>query len=252
MKGSRAGVFVVLSFLGLALGLLLLGKGLRFAPEPIGSRADLFLEGARASLLLTLVAGVAGLGLGMALALGRISALPPVRWLCFGVIELLRGTPLLVQILFIYYALPILAPFLKLDEFSAAAIGLALNVGAYNAEVIRAGIEALPRGQTEAALSLGLSRLQTLRYIILPQALRIVTPPLINNAVALLKDSSLASSIGLLEVTLAGQRISSETFMPVPVLTTVALLYLVMTTALTLISARLERFLSPQGARGAR
>jgi len=252
MKLNRAGFFAVISFLGLGLGLFALGKGLRFAPEPIGSRSDLFVEGARVSLLLTVVAGAAGLALGMLLALGRISVLAPLRWFCFGVIELLRGTPLLVQILFIYYALPILAPFLRLDEFSAAAIGLALNVGAYNAEVIRAGIEALPRGQTEAAMSLGLSRFQTLRYIIIPQALRIVTPPLINNAVALLKDSSLASSIGLLEVTLAGQRISSETFMPVPVLTTVALLYLVMTTALTLISARLERFLAPQGMRGAR
>ena len=247
MKLGRTGVFTALSFVGLIIVAFGVARGLHFAPEPIGSRAELFLEGARVSLLLTLVAGGAGLVLGMVLALGRISAFWPVRGLAFSVIELLRGTPLLVQILFIYYALPILAPFLKLDEFSAACIGLALNVGAYNAEVIRAGIEALPRGQTEAAVSLGLSRFQTLRYIILPQALRIVTPPLINNGVALLKDSSLASSIGLLEVTLAGQRISSETFLPVPVLTTVAFLYLIMTTALTLISSRIEKSLAPAG-----
>jgi polar amino acid transport system permease protein len=120
-------------------------------------------------------------------------------------------------------------------------LALALNVGAYNAEVIRAGIEAIPKGQSEASQSLGMSKFKTMRFVILPQALRIVIPPLINNIVALLKDSSLASSIGLLELTLAGNRISSETFLPVPVLTTVAAVYLAMTTAITTVTNLLER-----------
>ena len=120
-------------------------------------------------------------------------------------------------------------------------IALALNVGAYNAEVIRAGILAIPRGQTEAARSLGLSGAQTMRTVVLPQALRIVVPPLVNNLVALLKDSSLASSIALLELTLAGQRVSSESFLPIPVLTTVAVVSLALTSVMTNFTDQLER-----------
>jgi polar amino acid transport system permease protein len=122
----------------------------------------------------------------------------------------------------------------------SAVLALTVNVGCYNAEVIRAGIEAVPKGQTEAALSLGLSRFLTMRFIVIPQAFRIVVPPLINNIVALLKDSSLVSAIGLLDLTLAGNRISSETFLPVPVLTTVALIYLALTTGITAVTAFME------------
>jgi len=129
----------------------------------------------------------------------------------------------------------------QLNEFWSAVIALSLNVGAYNAEVIRAGILAVPRGQTEAARSLGLSGAQTMTTVILPQALRIVVPPLVNNLVALLKDSSLASSIALLELTLAGQRVSSESFLPIPVLTTVAGVYLALTTVMTFFTDQLER-----------
>lgn len=99
----------------------------------------------------------------------------------------------------------------------------------------------MPRGQTEAARSLGLSGPQTMTTVILPQALRIVVPPLVNNLVALLKDSSLASSIALLELTLAGQRVSSESFLPIPVLTTVAGVYLALTTVMTFFTDQLER-----------
>jgi polar amino acid transport system permease protein len=106
--------------------------------------------------------------------------------------------------------------------------------------VIRAGILAVPKGQTEAAKSLGLSHFKTLRFVVLPQAFRIVLPPLVNNIVALLKDSSLVSAIGLVELSLSGSRISSETFQPVPVLTTVAFIYLILTTVLTLFASQLE------------
>jgi len=211
------------------------------APEPIGSRADLFVEGARTTLNLTVWSGVAGLFVGVVVGLAKISKNKIVRAPADLFIWLLRGTPLLVQILFAYYALPSLIPSIQLSEFSAAVIALALNVGAYNAEVIRAGIQAIPKGQTEAALSVGLSKFQTMLFVVLPQALRIVVPPLVNNIVALLKDSSLASTIGLLELTLAGNRVSSETFLPVPVLTTVALVYLCLTTAVTTFTHFLER-----------
>jgi len=117
---------------------------------------------------------------------------------------------------------------------------LGLNTGAYNAEVIRAGIVSLPRGQTEAAQSIGLGKFNVYRLVILPQAFRVVTPPLVNNLIALLKDTSLASSISLLELSLAGQRVSSETFQPIPVLTTVAFVYLALTTSLTFFTSFLE------------
>ncbi len=211
------------------------------APEPIGSRAELFVEGAHMTLRLSLWAGFIGLFVGVLVGLAKISRSRWIRLPANFFIWLLRGTPLLVQILFAYYALPGLIPSLQLSEFAAAVIALSLNVGAYNAEVIRAGIQAVHKGQREASLSLGLSSFQSMRFVVLPQALRIVVPPLVNNLVALLKDSSLASAIGLLELTLAGNRVSSETFLPVPVLTTVALVYLSLTTAVTTFTHFLEK-----------
>src|SRR5579885_2671609 len=139
-------------------------------PEPIGSRSDLLIEGARVTLVLTAVSGTAGVILGMIVGIGKVSQHAFFRWPCSTLIWLVRGTPLLVQILFVYYAVPVLIPAAQLGEMGSAIIALAVNVGCYNAEVIRAGIEAIPKGQTEAALSLGLSRVLAMRYIILPQA----------------------------------------------------------------------------------
>lgn len=225
---------------------------LRQMPDPIGPRADLFVDGAKMTLQLTVVSGVLGLLLGMVAGIMKTSASALVRAPAALFVWLIRGTPLLVQILFTYNAVPasFYAPGQNLlasvgmkvpDEFLPAVLALALNVGAYNAEVIRAGILAVPRGQTEAARSLGLSAGQTMNTVILPQALRIVVPPLVNNLVALLKDSSLASTIALLELSLAGNRVSSESFMPIPVLTTVAAVYLALTTVMTLFTDQLEK-----------
>lgn len=225
----------------------LLTKALQSLPEPMGSRGALFAEAIRTTLLLTLVAASVGLVLGLSLGLAEVS---PRRWLCWpaeAVVWLVRGTPLLVQILFAYFALPAIFPGLALSEFAAGVAALALNVGAYNAEVVRAGILAVPKGQTEAAASLGLSTRQSMTWVVLPQALRMVVPALVNNAVALLKDSSLASAIGLYELSLAGTRVSSETFLPVPVLTTVAAVYLALTTVMTLATRVLEKTLKPVG-----
>ncbi|MBZ9711666.1 amino acid ABC transporter permease [Deinococcus multiflagellatus] len=218
---------------------------LRQMPEPIGPRADLFVEGARMTLQLTLVSGAIGLVIGIIAGIQKTSSLWWVRAPATLFIWLVRGTPLLIQILFVYNALPPLLAAIglkvELNEFWSAVIALALNVGAYNAEVIRAGILAIPRGQGEAARSLGLSGAQTMRAVILPQAMRIVVPPLVNNLVALLKDSSLASVIALLELSLAGSRVSSETFKPEVVLPVVAAVYLALTTVMTLFTDQLER-----------
>lgn len=201
-------------------------------PAPLGERADVLIEGLITTIQLTGCGAVLGLLSGLFLALGsKGHAL--VKWPCAFVVGILRGTPLLVQILFCYFALPALFPGAGLDEFNSAALALGLNMGAYNSEVFRAGLDSLSHGQWEASWSLGLSKIQTLRFIIFPQTFKLVLPPLLNNLIALLKDSSLASAIGLLELSMSGQRISSETFEPVSVLTTVAALYLLLTLNLT-------------------
>ncbi len=217
-----------------------LGQLLALLPAPIGDNAAEFAEGARTTLYLTLVSGAAGLVLGVLAALARTSSVAAVRWLASLYIWVLRGTPLLVQILFMYFALPVLVPGLNLPDFAAAAVALALNVGAYNAEAVRAGLLAVPRGQTEAARALGLPRSRVFADVVFPQAFKIALPPLVSNFVALLKDSSLAYAIGVVELTNVGNRIQSSTFQPVETLATVGLTYLVLTTLVTQVTAAVE------------
>ena len=143
--------------------------------------------------------------------------------------------------LFVFLALPAMAPQLQLSDFYSAVVALALNVGAYNAEAIRAGILAIHKGQTEAARSLGLSPLQTFRDVIFPQSFRIALPPLVNNIVSLLKDSSLAYVIGVVELSNIGNRIQAATFEPIPVFITTASIYLILTSVMTQISGAIER-----------
>ena len=253
---------LIVARLGLACGAFLarLGGAVRgefrltgFVPERGASGGQAMALGAEITLKLTLISGLAGLGLGIFAGMFRLSARPWVRLPAAFYIWIIRGTPLLVQILFAYNALPLLLRPLwpeaqqALTPYWAAFIALAVNVGAYNAEVVRAGIQAIPRGQWEAAWSLGLSPGDTLRFVVLPQALRIVVPPLVNNVVALLKDSSLASAITLTELALSGQRIISATFRPVEVYLAVAAIYLLLTTALTLFTNRLEERLRVAG-----
>lgn len=203
---------------------------LQYLPEPVGSRSETFVVGCSITISLSLVAGFFGLILGTIAGCSRLSKNLVIRNVASWYVWLITGTPLLTQILFVYYVIPMCLPALKLDGFGSAAIALALNAGAYNAEVIRAGIIAVPTSQYDAAMSLGLSKLQALRYVIMPQAFKITLPPLVNNFVVLIKDSSLSSSIGLLELSLAGTRIISETFEPVPVLLTVSAIYFFLTT----------------------
>lgn len=219
--------------------------------------------GAEITLKLTLISSVAGMLLGLLAGIAKLSKNPLFRYPASLYIWLLRGTPLLVQILFAYNALPfVLEPLIRplhvfgipsaqdmLTAYWSAFLALSLNVGAYNAEVIRAGILAVPKGQWEAAQSLGLSASQVMRFVIMPQAIRIVVPPLVNNVVSLLKDSSLASTITLVELVLAGQRIVSNTFRPVDIYLAVAGTYLILTTILTIFTDWLERRAQLSGGR---
>ena len=199
---------------------------------------------------LTLVAGLAGVLLGVLAALGKVSRIAPLRWVASLYIWVMRGTPLLVQVLSVYFVLPAVIPALRMSDFTSACVALALNVGAYNAEAIRAGLLAVPKGQIEAARSLGLSRWYTFIDVTFPQAFKISLPPLVNNIVALLKDSSLAYTIGVVELTNIGNRIQAATFQPVPIFITTATIYLLLTTVMTQFSDAVERRFDVEGKLG--
>ncbi|MBK1679062.1 amino acid ABC transporter permease [Rhodocyclus tenuis] len=243
MKWSRQNPGWVM--FGAMIGLLFFLWGMAIplaaAPDPIGPAAKQFAEGARVTVWLTLISGSAGVLLGFVAGLGKLSSFAPLRWLCSFYVWLIRGTPLLLQILFVWLAVPqILPDSLQISDFACAAIALALNVGAYNTECVRAGILAVPQGQVEAARALGLSPLQTFLDIVLPQSMRVALPALANNLASLVKDSSLAYAISVVELTMVGYRVQAESYQPIPVFLTIASIYLILTTAFTTLTAALE------------
>ena len=189
---------------------------------------------------ITALSLVAGVVLGTLVALARLS---PLRWLsalAVAYIELIRGTPLLVQIFLIFFGLPQLLE-RPINEFAAGVIAFSINSSAYVAEIVRAGIQGVARGQSEASLSLGFSPTETLRYIVLPQAFTRTLPPLVNEAISLLKNSSLLSAISIVELTRSGQLVASRTFRPFEMYLAVSLLYLAMTLLLSFVANRLEK-----------
>ncbi len=230
---------------GAMIGLLLFLWGLAIplsaAPAPIGAAAEQFAEGARVTVWLTLIAGIAGVALGVFAGIGKLSNFLPLRWLCNFYVWLIRGTPLLLQIMFVWLVIPSIMPEgIELSDFACAAIALSLNVGAYNTECVRAGILAVPHGQVEAAKALGLTPLQTFIDVVLPQSFRVALPALANNLASLVKDSSLAYAISVVELTMAGYRVQAESYQPIPVFLTTAVIYLILTTAFTTLTAALE------------
>lgn len=241
---DRDTLILVGSVLSLAVILWLMALPLAAMPAPIGPAAQQFASAAVTTIELTVWASLCGLLLGVLAAVGKLAHFPPFRWAADFYVWVIRGTPLLSQILFFYALSNVVPQQLQLPEFWIAVIALSLNVGAYNAEVIRAGINAVPRGQIEAARSLGLSAAFTFWDVILPQAVRISLPPLANNLIALLKDSSLAYTIGVVELTMVGTRVQSESFQPVPVYITVGSIYLILTTTFSQFAGALERKLA--------
>lgn len=188
---------------------------------------------------LTLVSFAIGIALAFIVALVRLFgpgwSVAIVRFYVW----LFRGSPLLVQLFVIFYGLPNVG--IVLDPLTAAIIGFSLNVGAYNSEVIRGVIESIPKGQWEAAYSMGMTREQALRRAILPQAARVALPPLSNSFIALVKDTSLAAVLTVPEVFQAAQRIASVTYEPLILYTEAALVYLVFSSVLSSAQVRLER-----------
>ncbi|WP_311202170.1 amino acid ABC transporter permease [Erwinia pyrifoliae] len=195
---------------------------------------------------LTLIAFTLGLSLGAVVALVRLYGPRPLQSLVRFYVWLIRGTPLLVQLFLIFYALPGVG--ITIDAFPAAVIGFTLNIGAYTSEIIRATLLSVPKGQWEAAHSIGMSWGQTLRRIVMPQAARVAVPPLSNTFIALVKDTSLASVITVPELFLAAQRIAAVTYQPLILYTEAAIIYLLLSSVLSALQARLEKRLANNGA----
>lgn len=212
-----------------------------------------YLVGMKNTVLLALATVIIGGVIGTMLVLGRISAKKPLRFLSAAYVEFIRGTPLLVQLFIIYYGLPALGITFYDNEAAAAVIGiglsefipgviaLGLNSGAYVCEIFRSGIQSIDAGQTEAARSLGLSHRQTLQYIIFPQAFKTALPTLGNEFVAIIKESSIVSVIGIADLMYKANVVRGNTFLPFEPLLIAALCYFLLTYPLSRLLARIEK-----------
>jgi polar amino acid transport system permease protein len=187
--------------------------------------APRLLAGLGTTFQLTIFAIGLGLMGGVLLALGRVYGNKPIYWVSTAYVQFVRGTPVLVQLFLIYYGLPVFE--IRLDSLTAAILGLGLNSAAYQAEYFRGAIQSISRGQTLAARAIGMTNLQAIRYVVLPQALRIVIPPWSNELIYTLKYSSVAFIIGAPELMATGQIIASRNFRYFEVFLIIAFIYLV-------------------------
>jgi polar amino acid transport system permease protein len=190
-----------------------------------------------------------GVVLGVIGALGRISRHRLPRWLATIYVEFIRGTPMLLQIMFLFIGVPMLYKLITGTHmnFSPMTVGLlamGINSGAYTTEIIRSGIQGVDKGQMEAARSLGLSYGRAMRYVILPQAFKRIIPPLVNEFIVLIKDSSLVSTIGVLELLGSARALGNQHYNLLPFLILASFIYLSMTMSVSVLSRRLERRLS--------
>lgn len=221
------------------------------------------VTGALQTLQISLIAVGLGCFFGLFAGLGRLSGNKLIRALATCYVDFIRGTPLLVQLFIIYFGLPQIitqvqnflqssfgiAPLLKsgIPQFVAAAAACSINSGAYVAEIFRAGVQSIEKGQMEAALSLGMTPKQAMCYIILPQAFRRIIPPLGNEFIAMLKDTALLVTIGYVELTRQGQLIIAKTFRPFEIWLAVAFFYLIMTLSISRLVDFTERRLGVHG-----
>ncbi|UCG38458.1 MAG: amino acid ABC transporter permease [bacterium] len=201
-------------------------------------KPGLLLQGLVLTLEISVLSIALGIFIGLFTGLARLSKSPAPKWLAIGYIELIRGTPLLVQIYIFYF---FVGQVFRLSNFMAGVLALSVFAGAYVAEIFRAGIQSIHRGQMEAARSLGMSYALAMRYIILPQAFKRILPPLAGQFISLIKDSSLVGVIALVELTRAGREIGTSTINYFEVFFTVAALYLILTFSLSMLVQFLER-----------
>ncbi len=200
-------------------------------------------DGVFMTLKLTVISFIFILLVGMIMGVFRVTSNPVLQWISSLYVEIVRGVPVLVWLLWIYFGLPGLLQ-LKIPDFTAAVIAFTFAYGAYMTEIFRAGIQSIAKGQMEAARSLGMSYIQAMRYIILPQAVRVILPPVSNEFVTLLKDSSLVSILGLADLTRRGREWVGRTFASFDTYAAVAITYLILTLLFTRLSTAIERKLA--------
>lgn len=200
--------------------------------------AYLILEGAEVTLMIFAVTLILSLPLGGLAALGRISKFAPIRYLMEFYVWVMRGTPLMLQLLFVYFALPMFG--IMLPDFVAALVAFTMNYAAYFAEIFRAGIQAIPKGQYEAAVALGLKHWQMMRHVIFPQVLRVVLPPISNETINLVKDTSLIYILAMNDLLRVARTIVQREFDMTPFFIA-GMFYLAMTAVLTWAFKKLEQ-----------
>ena len=198
------------------------------------------LQGVGYTLLLSAIAVVFGAVLGLLLYLGRTARFKPLNWLCIAVVEVVRGTPMLLQLYVAYFLVPKILPF-QVTEFGSVAVGLVINSGCYVSEIFRSGIQAIDRGQTEAARSLGLNGRQTMMRIILPQAIKNILPALGNEFITVVKETSLASTFFVGDLMTSYLKVKGNTYLTMECLTIVGVIYFVLTFILSKLLSAFER-----------
>lgn len=198
------------------------------------------VEGISYTLLLSLLTVAFGALLGLLLYLGRTVRFKPLNWICVAIVEIIRGTPMLLQLYVGYFIVPKILPF-EVTEFTSVAVALCINSGCYVSEIFRSGIQAVDKGQTEAARSLGLNGRQTMFRIILPQAIKNILPALGNEFIMIIKDTSLASTFFVGELMTACLKVRGNTFLAMECMTIVGVIYFVLTFILSKLLSSFER-----------
>ena len=239
-KKSDKGLFTAwrISFFG-AIGVLLCL--IIFQPDPYQRILAFLPDGILVTFQVTIYSILMALVIGLVTGLGRISRNKYINLVASTYVEIVRGVPLLVQLFYIYYAL---GKFVQVPDMMAAVIAMSFCYGAYMGEVFRAGISSIHKGQTEAARSLGFNRAQTMFYVILPQAWRTILPPVGNEFIALLKDTSLVSILAVADLLRRGREFASESFLYFETYTMVAIIYLIITLILSKLVSVMEERLS--------
>ncbi|OSN02343.1 MULTISPECIES: glutamine ABC transporter permease GlnP [Lonsdalea] len=214
---------------------------MQFDWSAIWPSLPLLLEGAKMTLLISVLGLLGGVIIGVFAGFVRVYG----NWISSRIalvfIEIIRGTPIVVQVMFIYFALPMILTSVRIDPFAAAVVTIMINSGAYIAEITRGSVLSINKGFSEAGMALGLSRRDTLRYVVAPLALRRMLPPLGNQWIISIKDTSLFIVIGVAELTRQGQEIIAGNFRALEIWSAVAVIYLVITLVLSFLLRRLER-----------
>ncbi|AEH44266.1 polar amino acid ABC transporter, inner membrane subunit [Thermodesulfatator indicus DSM 15286] len=213
-----------------------------FKPDPYLEILEFVPDGVIVTFKVTIISIICSFFVGLITGLGRISKNRIINLVASTYVEVIRGIPLLVQLFYIYYAI---GTFTQIPPFFAAILALTICYGAYMGEVFRAGIESIDKGQTEAALSLGFNKRQTMLYVILPQAMRTILPPVGNEFIALLKDTSLVSIIAVADLLRRGREYATATFNYFETFTMIALIYLLITLILSKCVSYMEKKLTP-------